>query len=232
MSWFQLDPASIADRARSPGATAAVPSLGASLRRGILGFTAVSVAGFAPWVFLGHWFHQRIGEAGLYTVCALLFIGLSGLLLHRLIIGPGSLGRFYGLFGMAFAGYSGAWIAGWMTLRGHPGSLAGLFAGAVVMGGIFAQAFDARGSALKVVAALFILNAAGYFMGGWIEGVLIPIKECAVFGLVLPRTLQVTVAKMQWGVCYGIGLGAGLGLAFYICQARARALLAKETPAL
>jgi len=231
MSWFQLDPASIANRARSGEATAAVPSLGASLGRGILGFTAVSVAGFAPWVFLGHWFHRHIGEAGLYAVCALPFIGLSGLLLHRLIIGSGSLGRFYSLFGIAFAAYSVAWIAGWMTLRGHPGSLAGLFAGAVVMGGIFAHAFDARSAAWKVILALFILNAAGYFVGGWIEGALIPIKECAVFGLALPRTLQVTVAKLQWGVCYGIGLGAGLGLAFYICQAKARALLGGKTEA-
>jgi hypothetical protein len=150
--------------------------LGASLRRGILGFTAVSVAGFAPWVFLGHWFHRHIGEAGLYTVCAFLFIGLSGLLLHRLIIGPGSLGRFYALFGIAFAGYSAAWILGRMTLRGHSGSLAGLLAGALVMGGVFARAFDARGAAWKVSAVIFILNAAGYFVGGWIEGLLMPIN--------------------------------------------------------
>jgi hypothetical protein len=62
-------------------------------------------------------------------------------------------------------------------------------------------------------------------VGGWIEGALMPMKECAVFGLVLPKTTQVIVAKMQWGICYGIGLGAGLGLAFYICQTKARALL-------
>jgi hypothetical protein len=36
-------------------------------------------------------------------VCAIVFIVLSGLLLHRLIIGPGSLGRFYKLFSAAFA---------------------------------------------------------------------------------------------------------------------------------
>jgi hypothetical protein len=225
MSWFQLDPASAADRARAEGKTAAIPSLGASLRRGILGFTAVSVAGFAPWVFLGHWFHRHIGEAGLYAVCALLFIGLSGLLLHRLIIGPGSLGRFYALFGIAFAGYSVAWIVGWMTLRGHVGSLAGLLAGAVVMGGIFANAFEARRAAWKVIAALFVLNAAGYFVGGWFEGMLMSIKEFTVLGIVLPKAFLVAVAKLQWGVCYGIGLGAGLGLAFYICQAKTRELL-------
>ena len=33
------------------------------------------------------------------------------------------------------------------------------------------------------------------------------------------------IAKLQWGVCYGLGFGAGLGIAFYLCQDRARTLL-------
>jgi hypothetical protein len=42
---------------------------------------------------------------------------------------------------------------------------------------------------------------------------------------------MMTIAKMQWGICYGIGLGTGLGLAFYLCQAKARALLASDSEA-
>jgi hypothetical protein len=34
------------------------------------------------------------------------------------------------------------------------------------------------------------------------------------------------LAKLSWGLFYGLGLGAGLGLAFHVCQRRARALLA------
>src|SRR3954451_21357803 len=86
MSWFQLDPESIAERVRASGGVANAPSLGASLIRGIVGFTLVSVAGFAPWALAGRWFHRAIGEAGLYILCAVVFIGLGGLLLHRLII--------------------------------------------------------------------------------------------------------------------------------------------------
>ena len=160
MSWFQLAPDSIANRARA-GGPANVPSLEASLLRGIIGFTLVSVAGFAPWALFGRWFYRGVGEAGLYAVCAIVFIGLSGILLHRLIIGPGSLLRFYKLFSIAFAAYSISWIIGWMSLRGAPGSLVGLFAGTAVMGWILAQAFDARGAAIKVIAALFLLNTLG-----------------------------------------------------------------------
>lgn len=121
MSWFQLDPSSLASRVQRP---AELPSLGASIMRGIAGFTMVSIAGFAPWAVFGRWFYRQIGEAGLYTVCAIVFIGLSGLLMHRLIIGSGSLGRFYKLFSLSFAAYSVAWIVGWMTIRGHAGSFA------------------------------------------------------------------------------------------------------------
>lgn len=225
MSWFQLDPHSLADRAHINGASPDVPSLKASVLRGVIGFTLVSVAGFAPWALAGRWFHRVIGEAGLYATCAVMFIGLSGLLLHRLIIGSGSLGRFYKLFGAAFTAYSVAWIIGWMSLRGHVGSIVGLLAGTAVMGWMFARAFDATGATWKVIAALFVLNTAGYFTGGWVEGNVIALKEFLLFGVTLERRMIVTTAMLLWGVCYGIGFGAGLGLSFYFCQASARNLL-------
>lgn len=210
MSWFQLDPQSIAARARTAGSP--VPSLGASLRRGMIGFTVVSVAGFVPWAVFGQSLRMQVGEAGMYAVCAGVFLALTSPLLHRLIIGPGSLSRFYKLFGLAFTAYSVAWIAGWMALRGHPGSIAGLLAGTMLMACMLVAAFDALRSVVKVFIALFVLNAAGYFVGGLSEAALIKEHPLA--------------AMLSWGVFYGIGLGAGLGLAFHFCQARARKLLA------
>jgi hypothetical protein len=209
MSWFQLDPESLSSRVRAAGS--AVPSLAASVGRGMLGFTVVSVAGFVPWAVFGRWFYRHLGEAGLYAVCALVFIGLSAPLMHRLIMGPGSLGRFFKLFSLSFAVYSAAWIGGWLALRGHSGSLAGLLAGTAVMGVMLAHAFGAWNQVLKVVAALFLLNSAGYFLGGVVEGALI--RQHAL------------TAMLLWGVFYGLGFGAGLGLAFHLCQSRARALL-------
>lgn len=82
------------------------------------------------------------------------------------------------------------------------------------MGWMLARAFDATASVVKVIAALFILNSLGYFVGGWIEGAVISGKGT-----------QMMIAKLLWGVSYGVGFGAGLGLAFHICQERARALV-------
>lgn len=224
MAWFQLAPDSISTRARVAGVAA--PTLGASLLRGTIGFMLVSVAGFAPWALLGGFFHRIVGEAGMYIACALVFIGLSGLLLHKLIIGPGSLPRFYKLFSIAFALYSIAWIAAWMSIGGHTGSIVGLFAGTLVMGVVFARAFDGCiGVTIKSVLALFVLNSAGYFFGGMVEHDLAAMKEMSLVGFRLGRNETFTLAMLSWGVFYGLGLGGGLGLAFYFCQARARALL-------
>ena len=220
MNWFQLDAESVASRVQASGRPADVPSLASSLCRGIIGFPIISLAGFAPWAIGGRWFYKNLGEAGLYGVCALVFIATSGLVMHRLIIGPGSLSRFYKLFSLAFAAYSVAWMAGWMALRGHPGSIVGLLAGTILMGLILTWAFNVRDQALRVIIALFVLNSAGYFIGGWVEAM-----GASMAGISLTRSTQAMLSKSLWGVCYGLGLGAGLGLAFYLCQARTRALL-------
>jgi hypothetical protein len=210
MSLFQLEPPSIAARVRAANDPTTPPSLGASVVRGIAGFTLLSVAGFLPWPILDLWF-RRGTEMQLYVFCIAIFIGLSGPLLHRLIIGPGSLSRFYKLFSCAFLAYAAVWVAFWVWLRGSAGEIAGLLGGTAAMGAILAFAFDAQRSMWKVIAALFVLNALGYFAGGWFDGKLAIHHRLA--------------AMMLWAVCYGIGLGAGLGLAFYICQARVRAAL-------
>jgi hypothetical protein len=206
MSWFQLDPQSLAQRAQGTEP----PAIGASIVRGAAGFTIVSVAGFVPWAVMGKWLYRHVGEVGMYVACLIVFLGLAGLFLHRLIIGTGSLSRFYKLFSAAFAAYAVAWISGWMSLRGHPGSIVGLLAGTALMGWMLTRAFDAPQQIWKVIAALFGLNAIGYFVGG--------VFEAHIPGI---------PGKLMWGVCYGIGFGAGLGLAFHLCQAEARQLLGK-----
>jgi hypothetical protein len=226
VGYFQLDPESVAARVKASGVAARIPSLGESLLRGTLGFTVVSVAGFAPWALGGRRLQGALGEAGMYVACALTFIGLSGLLLHRLIIGPRSLSRFYKLFGLAFALYSAAWIAGWMGLHGHTGSLVGLFAGSALMGGIFAWAFDERRAAPASIGVLFALNTIGYYAGGWVEGRIAKLPNLSLAGLVVEKPAPITIAMLAWGVCYGIGLGAGLGLAFHFSQAGLRRRLA------
>ena len=210
MALFQLAPQSIAARVQASTDTTPPPTLAASVWRGIFGFTVVSVAGFSPWAIFDRWFHA-MREMDLYVACTGVFIGLSGVCLHRLIIGPGSLSRFYKLFGLTFVAYAVVWVAFWVWLRGDLGSIAGLLGGTAVMGVILALAFGAPRTIPKVIAALFVLNTLGYYVGGWIGG-----------KLVIDHPLA---AMLLWAVCYGIGFGAGLGVAYHLCQERVRVML-------
>jgi hypothetical protein len=229
MAWFQLDPQNLAGRTLAGGPKHRPLSLSSSLLIGALGFCLVSIAGFVPWAFFGRGLRQVVGELGMYVVCALVFIALAGLFLHRLILGTGSLGRFYLLFAIVFAAYSVGWIAGWMLLRGHPGSIAGLLAGTAVMGWLLTRAFEARDALLPVIAVLFTANAAGYFIGGWVEGYLMELPEMRLLGNAVERRTQMRIAMLAWGVFYGLGLGAGLGYAFHRCQRAARALVTSRS---
>ena len=180
--------------------------MGASVLRGVIGFTILSVLGFLPWVLgLG----KRIGTGGMYAACAAVFLGLSGPLLHRLIRGPGSLIRFYKIFGLGFSLYAAAWVAAYMSLRGHLGSIVGLLAGSVLMGGLFAVAFKERSAALLSITSLFLSNLAGYYLGLAVE-------------LAIVKT-HPPAAMVLYGICYGACFGAGLGVAFHLCQKKAPA---------
>lgn len=229
MSWFQLDPTNTARRVESSGKTPHGPTLRESVLRGMIGFTLVSVAGFTPWVLAGNWFYRNPGELMMYSSCALVFVGLSGLLLHRLIIGPSSLGRFYAFFSAAFLVYSVGWIGGWMLLRGHAGSIVGLLAGTFLMSVFFGMAFEAKQKIVVVSVVLFVTNALGYFVGGWIEGYLHQQKEFGIAGVVLSGASLAIFMKYMWAICYGAGFGAGLGIAFFVCQTEVRTLLESQS---
>lgn len=229
MSWFQLDPESLA--ARSGGAGSGAPSIGlaGSVLLGAIGFCLVSVAGFVPWAVFGRSLGRVVGEAGLYAICALVFIALSGVVLHPLILGRGSLGRFYRLFSVVFTAYSAAWIAGWMLLRGHAGSVVGLLGGTLLMGGFLSRAFGARDAFLPVALVLFAANAVGYFLGGWVEASLRTAGSVELLGRTVSRGTLRMAGMLGWGVFYGLGLGAGLGYAFHRCQRAARTILKPPT---
>ena len=230
---FTLDPESIVARTKAAGQPPHMPTLNESVLRGMIGFMLVSLGGFAPWVLGGRWFYRTTGEVGLYVACAVAFVGLSGPLLHRLIIGPGSLSRFYKMFGLTFPAYAVVWTVAWMALaRSTGGATAGIIgavAGTIAMGTLLALGFDTTESALKVIIALLIGNVVGYFIGEWAYNAINALKESNATGFVLERQTRSILSKAAWGLCYGLGFGAGIGFAFHTCQDKARKLLAPQS---
>jgi hypothetical protein len=176
--------------------------------------TIVSIAGFLPWPIIDRWL-PAWREMQLYIACTVIFIGLSGVCLHRLIIGPGSLPRFYKLFSLSFIAYAAGWIALWVALRDHTGTIAGGFAGTAAMGAILSLAFAAPRTMPQVIAAIFILHTLGYSAGEWIA-----------LKLIVDHRFT---AVILWALCYGLGFGAGLGAAFHLCQSQAREIIRKSS---
>ena len=105
------------------------------------------------------------------------------------------------------------------------GSIVGLLAGAAVMGAILALGFAARGVWWKIIVILFLANAVGYFIGEWAHNFIPTLKEGNALGLTLENSTRAMLSKAAWGFFYGLGFGAGIGFAFYLCQKDARRLL-------
>jgi len=210
MSFFGFDPESVAARTRASDGSHEIPTLAQSLVHGGVGFGFVSVVVFAVWAFAGRRLSENLGEAGFYSVCALVFIGLAGFDLRRLVIGPDALGRFYGLFAAGFGAYAVSWCLAWFLVRGKAGEWIGSLAGSVVLALVFTTAFAATGNLLRVGLVLFLAHSAGYFLGGFIY---------ASFGG--------TPGMLLWGAAYGLEFGAGLGYTLYHCQEPIRTRLSK-----
>ena len=95
-----------------------------------------------------------------------------------------------------------------------------------VMSGILAFGFGAFRASLSIFLVLFVMNGAGYFIGEWAHNTVLALKEGNALGLVLSQSTRSLGAKAIWGLCYGLGFGAGIGFAFYFCQTEARRLIA------
>ena len=183
--------------------------------RGAISFTIVSLAGFAIWAFAGGWFYRNVGEAGLYAVSALVFIGVAGLVMPPLMVGTNRVRRFYSVFGPAFLLYAFVWSLCWFVFKGRMGEWMGSFFGSVAFALASARLLRSRHQLVLAALVLFILHSAGYFLGslafmsqrnspGWMQE--------------LSRSQLALVAKMLWGLLYGAGFGAGIGFVFYSFQ--------------
>lgn len=181
----------------------APPSLRRSLLIGGLGFCLASLCVFGTVAFAERWMYARLGLYGAYLAWTALFILLGGGALGSLVFGRWRLPGFYLLFGLAFFAYAAGWIGAYFTLRGAAGEWVGSLAGSFLMGCVFALGFGRPRSALNISAVLFVAHTVGYFLGSSLND--------AVGG---------RAGMLLWGAVYGLSLGAGLGAALHLAQAR------------
>ena len=198
MKLFGLTPEQIQQRTdttdlRSTKTTAS------SMFYGALSFAIVSTLAYSLWAF-----RLVRGEALLFATIAIVYLGLSGLALSRLLIIPRSLFRFMGLFALSFLIYAIAWCLFWFGLGGqYHADLFGSAAGLLGMAWIFHRAFGAPLGLLASFSTLFAFHTLGYYAGE---------EFCAQVGR--------RAGRLLWGTCHGLGFGAGLGAVIHLCQSQ------------
>ena len=201
----------------SPAASTTGIVPGAFALRGALGFALVSVAAFAVWTFAGRWFHGRGGEGALYASIAGVFVVLTGLLLHPLVRGEHRVRRFYAAFGPAFAAYAAVWSVFWFWLKLGAGEWLGALLGSLTFVAIIAWSLGGWPAFVRAAGGFFVLHTAGYFAGGQSMALLIGLSRQKPVPFLDAPTL-VILAKLSWGLLYGLGFGAGLGYVFALFQ--------------
>jgi hypothetical protein len=194
------------------------PTVTRSVLIGTFGFALVSLAGFSVWAFAGQWFYQTVGEAGLYAVSAVVFVGVAGLLLNPLVEGGHRIWRFYKAFVPAFLAYSIVWSLCWFLLKSGKGEWLGSFLGCVAFAWLLGRSLGSTQELWKVILVLFAGHSAGYFLGG----IVFVSKSIPDLLQGLSRQQIGLIRKMLWGLLYGLGFGAGIGYAFYAFQRRLR----------
>jgi hypothetical protein len=178
---------------------------------GALSFAVVSVLGFAVWAVGGRWLHARVGEIGLFAACLIVFLGASGLLMHPLVSGSNRLLRFYSAFIPAFFTYATVWSLSWFVFHFGLGEWLASLLGSVAFVAAASWRLGGRGSFLKACAVVFISHSAGYFLGGKLMTSMGGLGGTAGG---FSKEQVALLAKLGWGILYGLGFGAGIGYTF------------------
>ncbi len=188
-----------------------------SILRGAAGFSGVSVTAFAVWAFGAGQFRGLGGEAGMYVAIAVVFVALTGLWLHPLVLGKHRMRRFYGAFVPAFLAYASVWSGFWFWLKFGAGEWLGGFVGSLTFVALIAWRLGRAPGFVRASAVFFGLHTGGYWAGGYSMAWLVGLSRLHPTPFLTAPSLLI-LAKLSWGLFYGLGFGAGLGYVFATFQ--------------
>ena len=173
-------------------------------------FALVSILGFAPWALPRHG-----GEGQLYFECLIAFLVFAQVLLVPMVHRENRYKRFNSSFVPAFIAYAVVWSACWFAFRAKGGEIAGLILGCLAFAWVLGKRLRSTDGLGSVVLVLILAHAAGYWLGSYVFSM--ARNPPALFSGWDKKDIW-TLAKLSWGLFYGLGFGAGIGYAFYRFQ--------------
>jgi len=122
----------------------------------------------------------------------------------------------------AFLAYSAVWSACWFLLGAGAGEWIASVLGSLAFVSVCGWRFGSFRS-FGVAAGIFVLvHTAGYFAGGNVMAWWVGADAAARFPAI-PKEGRILAGMLGWGLFYGLGFGAGIGIVFQAFQPKAPA---------
>jgi hypothetical protein len=178
-------------------------------------FAVVSLLAFGFWAIGPQILPKQFGEIGVFVGCLIFFCVFAEIFMVRLVHEPNARKNFNRSFVPAFVVYAIVWSACWFALKFGRGEWLGSALGCAAFALVLGKQLGAREGFCKVILFLIVTHSAGYFLGG---KVFLMARHPPAFLASLSKDQIWTLAKLMWGLFYGLGFGAGMGYAFDVFQ--------------
>jgi hypothetical protein len=178
-------------------------------------FALVSVLAFGFWAVESKILPRGFGEIWTFAGCFVAFVLFTELFMVKLVDGPNARAKFNRSFVPAFIVYAIIWSVFWFALHSGLGEWLGSAAGCAAFAAILGRQLGAKSGYAQVIAFLIVTHAVGYFFGG---KVFYMARNPPEFFANWSKQDVWMLAKLLWGLFYGLGFGAGIGYAFHVFQ--------------
>ena len=124
-------------------------------------------------------------------------------------IQAGSRLRFCLSFAGGFLLYAVIWSVAWFSLPNTFGEITGSFFGLLAFTAVLRTTLKFPQSLMTATAVIFLWHTLGYYTGGFAY---LSLQNKGPLGIILsaePTTVRL-VARLSWGLFYGLGLGIGI----------------------